>query len=113
MIKNIAIILALFIPLVSHAQEYSIVRSNSNVWVNECKSCHSDYKELAKQTGIHTEQYYFNLVFKHKNKDGKEFGTILSKSEISFVSRFVLIAAYLHKLETDMRKAGDHLIKKL
>jgi len=68
---------------------------------------------LAKQTGIHTEQYYFNLVLKHKNKDGKEFGTILSKNEISFVSRFVLIAAYLHKLETDMRKAGDHLIKNL
>ena len=113
MIKNIAIILALFIPLVSHAQEYSIVRSNSNVWVNECKSCHSPYQDLAKQTGIQTEQYLFNFVYEHKNKDGKKFGDILSKKEISFVSRFVLIAAYLHKLETDMRKAGDHLIKKL
>ena len=42
-------------------------------------------------------------------------GTLMpmSKEEIDFVARFVLIAAYLHKLETDMRKAGDHLIKKL
>ena len=97
----------------ARGQDYSQVRENSNVWVNECKSCHPSYQELAKQTGIQTEQYYFNFVFSHKNKDGKEFRNILSKSEISFVSRFVLIAAYLHKLETDMRKAGDHLIKNL
>ena len=97
----------------ARGQDYSQVRENSNVWVNECKSCHPSYQELAKQAGIQTEQYYFNFVFSHKNKDGKEFRNILSKSEISFVSRFVLIAAYLHKLETDMRKAGDHLIKKL
>ena len=115
MIMGIGLTIIYFTGIIPEAkgQEYSIVRENSNVWVNECKTCHSDYKELAKQTGIHTEQYYFNLVFKHKNKDGKEFGTILSKKEISFVSRFVLIAAYLHKLETDMRKAGDHLIKNL
>ncbi len=55
---------------------------NSNVWVNECKTCHSDYKELAKQAGIQTEQYYFNFVYYHKNKDGKEFGTILSKKKL-------------------------------
>ena len=55
----------------------------------------------------------FHFVYFHKNKDGKEFNQILSKEEIDFVARFVLIAAYLHKLETDMRKAGDHLIKKL
>ena len=97
----------------ARGQDYSQVRENSNVWVNECKSCHPSYQELAKQAGIQTEQYYFNFVFSHKNKDGKEFRNILSKSEISFVSRFVLIAAYLHKLETDMRKAGDHLIKNL
>ena len=103
----------LFATSLVHAQDYSQVRENSNVWVNECKSCHPSYQELAEQAGIQTEQYYFNFVFLHKNKDGKQFGTILSKKEISFVSRFVLIAAYLYKLETDMRKAGDHLIKKL
>ena len=97
----------------AQGQDYSQIRENSNVWVNECKSCHPSYQELAKQSGIQTEQYYFNFVFNHKNEDGREFGTILSKKEIDFVSRFILIAAYLHKLETDMRKAGDHLIKGL
>ena len=103
----------LFATSLAHAQDYSQVRENSNVWVNECKSCHPSYQELAKQAGIHTEQYYFNFVYYHKNKNGREFGTILSKKEINFVSRFVLIAAYLHKLETDMRKVGDHLQKNI
>ena len=111
--KTIAFIILLFFPCLSQAQDYSQTRENSNVWVNECKTCHSDYKELAEQIGIQTEQYYFNFVFEHKNKEGKKFGSILSKKEISFVSRFVLVAAYLHKLETDMRKAGHHLLKKL
>ena len=112
-IMTIISILFVLFPFAARAQEYSQTRENSNVWVNECKSCHSDYEKLAERVGIKTEQYQFNYVFFHKNKDGKKFGTILSKKEISFVSRFVLIAAYLHKLETDMRKAGDHLIKKL
>jgi len=103
----------LFATSLAQAQDYSQVRENSNVWVNECKSCHSSYQELAEKTGIKTEQYMFNVIFFHKNKDGREFGTILSKSEINFVARFVLIAAYLHKLETDMRKAGDHLQKNI
>tara|TARA_B100000287_G_C20460482_1_gene713202 strand:+ start:521 stop:868 length:348 start_codon:yes stop_codon:yes gene_type:complete len=114
--KKIMTIISILFALLTfdaQAQDNSQTRKNSNVWVNECKSCHPSYEELAKQTGIKTEQYLFNYVYFHKNKDGKEFGTILSKKEISFVSRFVLIAAYLHKLETDMRKAGDHLIKKL
>jgi hypothetical protein len=111
--SSIVLIISLLLPIAVQAQDYSQARENSNVWVGECKSCHPSYQELAKQAGIQTEQYYFNLVFKHKNKDGKEFGTILSKSEISFVSRFILIAAYLHKLETDMRKAGDHLQKNI
>ena len=42
-----------------------------------------------------------------------EFRTILSKSEINFVARFILIAAYLDKLEADMRKAGLHLQKNI
>ena len=112
-ITKIIFISTLFATSLAQAQDYSQVRENSNVWVNECKSCHPSYEKLAEQSGIQTEQYYFNFVFKHKNKDGEEFGTILSKKEINFVSRFVLIAAYLYKLETDMRKAGDHLIKKL
>jgi len=103
----------LFATSLTQAQDYSQVRKNSNVWVNECKSCHPSYQELAKQAGIQTEQYYFNFIFSHKNKDGKEFRTVLSKEEINFVSRFILIAAYLHKLETDMRKAGDHLMKNI
>ena len=107
--KKLIFLAIIFFPFVSQAQEYSIVRTNSNVWVNECKTCHTVYQDLAKDTGIRTEQYLFNFVYEHKNKEGKKFGEILSKSEIDFVSRFVLVAAYLHKLETDMRKAGDHL----
>ena len=80
----------LFATSLAQAQDYSQVRENSNVWVNECKSCHPSYQKLAEKTGIQTEQYLFN-----------------------FVSRFILIAAYLHKLETDMRKAGDHLMKNI
>ena len=79
----------LFITSLAQAQDYSQVRENSNVWANECKSCHPSYQELAEKTGIKTEQYMFNSVFFHKNKDGREFGTILSKKEISFVSSFV------------------------
>jgi hypothetical protein len=114
--KNVITIISILffsLPIAAQAQDYSQVRKHSNVWVNECKSCHSPYQELAKSVGIQTEQYMFNFVYFHKNKEGKEFNQILSKEEIDFVARFVLIAAYLHKLETDMRKAGDHLIKKL
>ena len=100
----------LFATSLAQAQDYSQVRENSNVWVNECEYCHPSYQELAKKTGIRTEQYYFNFVYYHENEDGREFGTILSKKEINFVSRFVLIAAYLHKLETDMRQDGDYLL---
>ena len=103
------VILISFLPLPTQAQDYSQVRRHSNVWVNECKSCHPSYSELAGQTGIRTEQYFFNFIYEHTNKDGKKFNRILSGEEIQFVARFVLIAAYLHKLETDMRKAGDHL----
>ena len=103
------VILISFLPLPTQAQDYSQVRRHSNVWVNECKSCHPSYSELAAQTGIRTEQYLFNFIYEHTNKDGKKFNRILSGEEIQFVARFVLIAAYLHKLETDMRKAGDHL----
>tara|TARA_R100000455_G_C6136866_1_gene31699 strand:- start:48 stop:395 length:348 start_codon:yes stop_codon:yes gene_type:complete len=106
-------ILSVFTPFAIQAQDYSQTREKSNAWVRECKSCHSSYEDLAKKVGIQTEEYLFNYVFFHKNKDGKEFRTILSKKEINFVSRFILVAAYLHKLETDMKAAGDHLIKEL
>ena len=112
-ISKIVFISILLVASATQAQDYSQVRENSNVWVNECKSCHPSYQKLAENTGIKTEQYMFNAVFFHKNKDGIKFGDILSKSEINFVARFVLIAAYLHKLETDMRKAGDHLQKNI
>jgi hypothetical protein len=108
-ISKTIFILIFLTTTVAQAQDYSKVRQNSNVWVNECKTCHTVYQDLAKQTGIRTEQYLFNFVYEHTNKEGKKFGEILSKSEIDFVSRFVLVAVYLHKLETDMRKAGDHL----
>jgi len=111
--KKIIILAILFLPIAAQAQDYSQVRANSNVWANECKSCHTVYQDLVKETGIRTEQYLFNFVYEHTNKEGKKFGEILSKSEIDFVSRFVLVAAYLHKLETDMRKAGDHLQKNI
>jgi hypothetical protein len=111
--KKLIALIILFFPIASQAQDYSQVRATSNVWANECKTCHTVYQDLAKETGIQTEQYLFNFVYEHTNKEGKKFGEILSKGEISFVSKFVLIAAYLHKLETDMRKAGDHLIKNL
>ncbi len=107
--KKLIILAILLLPIAAQAQDYSQVRAKSNVWINECKTCHTVYQDLAKETGIQTEQYLFNFVYEHTNKEGKKFGEILSKSEIDFVSRFVLVAAYLHKLETDMRKAGDHL----
>ena len=106
-------ILFVFTPFAVQAQDYSQTRKNSNVWGSECKYCHPSHEDLAKKVGIQTEQYVFNYVFLHKNKDGEEFRTILSKKEISFISRFILVAAYLHKLETDMIAAGDHLIKEL
>ena len=109
--KNIVkfISILFFLPFAAQAQDYSQVRRHSNVWVNECKFCHQSYKDLAERVGIQTEQYMFNTVYYHENKEGRIFGTILSKTEIDFVARFILIEAYLHKLETDMRKAGDHL----
>lgn len=115
MIKKILAftILLSFLPLPSLAQDYSQVRRHSNVWVNECKTCHPSYAELAEKVGIRTHQYYFNVIYKHKNKDDRQFSTILSIEEIDFVATFLLIAAYLHKLETDMRKAGDHLQKNI
>tara|TARA_R110002110_G_scaffold263621_2_gene479318 strand:+ start:275 stop:652 length:378 start_codon:yes stop_codon:yes gene_type:complete len=113
-IKSSIILLIFFLlPLAVQAQDYSQVRRHSNVWTNECKSCHPSYSEIAAQTGIRTEQYFFNFIYEHTNKGGKKFNRILSGQEIQFVARFLLVAAYLHKLETDMRKAGDHLQKNI
>ena len=106
-------IILLFLPTSVLAQDASIIRTNSNVWVNQCKTCHPVYQELAKKTGIRTEQYLFNFVYEHTNKEGEKFGSIISKQEINFVARFILVAAYLDKLERDMRQAGDHLNLKL
>ena len=106
-IKFISIIF--FLPFAAQAQDYSQVRRHSNVWVNECEFCHKSYKDLAEKVGIQTEQYMFNVVYYHENEEGRIFGTILSKTEIDFVARFILIEAYLHKLEKDVRKAGDLL----
>ena len=103
----------LFATSLAQAQDYSQVRKNSNVWVNECKSCHPSYQELAKQAGIQTEQYYFNYIYEHTNAKERKFGDVLPGSEIQFVARFLLISAYLNKLESDMRKAGDHLLKNI
>ena len=114
--KNIIAIISILLfslPIAAQAQDYSQVRRHSNVWVNECKTCHPSYAALAEKTGIRTHQYYFNVIYKHKNKDDRQFNTILSIEEIDFVATFLLIAAYLHKLETDMRKAGDHLQKNI
>ena len=115
MIMGVALLIVHFSGNMPEArgQDASIMRKNSNVWVNECKTCHPSYEELAKKTGIRTHQYYFNVIYKHKNKDDREFNTILSIEEIDFVATFLLIAAYLDKLERDMRAAGDHLIKEL
>ena len=115
MVMGVALLIVHFSGNMPEAQgqDSSIMRKNSNVWVNECKTCHPSYEELAKKTGIRTHQYYFNIIYKHKNKDDREFNTILSIEEIDFVATFLLISAYLHKLETDMQKAGDHLIKNL
>ena len=112
-IIKIIFVISILTPFAIQAQDHSQTRENSNAWVRECKSCHSSYEDLAKKVGIQTEEYVFNYVFFHKNKDGKEFRNILSKKEINFVSRFILVAAYLNKLETDMRKAGDHLQKNI
>ena len=104
-------ILLLFLPMTVQAQDASIMRTKSNVWVAQCKSCHTSHEKLGAQVGLRTEQYIFNYVYEHKNAEGRKFGDVLPGDEIEFVSRFVLISAYLHKLESDMRKAGDHLKK--
>jgi hypothetical protein len=106
-------ILLLFLPTITLAQDASIMRTKSNVWVAQCKSCHASHDKLGAQVGIRTEQYLFNYVYQHKNAEGKKFGDILPGDEIEFVARFVLVSAYLHKLESDMRKAGDHLQKNI
>jgi len=107
--KALITLLLLIFSFNVYAQDYSQVRRHSNVWVNECKTCHPSYNELAAKTGIKTHQYFFNFIWNHENKDGRKFSTILSGEEIDFVATFVLIAAYLYKLEDDMRRAGDHL----
>ena len=104
-------ILLLFLPMTVQAQDASIMRTKSNVWAAHCKSCHRSHDKLAEQVGIRTEQYYFNYVYEHENADGRKFGDVLALDEVQFVSRFVLIAAYLNKLESDLRAAGDHLKK--
>ena len=106
-------ILLLFLPITAQAQDASIVRTKSNVWVAQCKSCHPSYDKLGKQIGLRTEQFIFNYIHEHKNTEGRKFGDVLPGDEIQFVARFVLISAYLHKLETDMREAGDHLQKNI
>ena len=45
-----------------YAQDYSQIRRHSNVWVNECKTCHPSYDKLAAKTGIRTHQYFFNFI---------------------------------------------------
>jgi len=111
-LKAVSILIA-FLPLAVQAQDYSQVRRNSNVWVAQCKSCHTSHNDLAKEAGIRTEQYFFNFIYEHENAEKRIFGDILPGYEIQFVARFILIAAYLNKLESDMRKAGDHLMKNI
>ncbi len=106
-------VIFLLLPAIAQAQDYSQVRKNSNVWVAQCKSCHPSHNELTLQTGIKTEQYFFNFIYEHKNAKDKKFGDILPGGEIQFVARFLVVSAYLNKLESDMRKAGDHLIKNI
>ncbi len=90
-------------------QDFSTHRETKNVWVAHCVSCHSSHQQLAQKTGIRTEQYLFNYVYEHKDENGRKFGNILPGGEIEFVSRFILVSAYLNKLESDLRKAGEHL----
>ena len=83
-----------------HNKEYGTVNVSKN-------------SALLESYGIRTEQYLFNYIYEHKNAEDRKFGDVLPGDEIEFVARFVLISAYLHKLETDMRKAGDHLQKNI
>ena len=103
--------LLLFLPMTLLAQDATIMRTKSNVWVAQCMSWDRSHEKLGAQVGLRTEQYIFNYVYEHKNAEGRKFGDVLPGDEIEFVSCFVLISAYLHKLESDMRKAGDHLKK--
>ena len=112
-ILKVVSILIVFLPIAVQAQDFSQVRRNSNVWVAHCKSCHPSHNELARDTGIRTEQYFFNFIYEHENAKERKFGDVLPGYEIQFVARFILIAAYLNKLESDMRKAGDHLLKNI
>ena len=94
-------------------QDFSVVRETKNVWVAHCKSCHSSHRELSETTGIRTEQYIFNYVYEHLDENKRKFGDVLPLGEIQFVSRYILISAYLNKLEDQMRQAGDHLLKNI
>jgi len=51
----------------------------------------------------------FNTVYYHENIDGRIFGNVLSKSEIDFVARFVLIQAYLIKLQEDSDNLPENI----
>jgi hypothetical protein len=113
MVKKLLALILIFIPLTAQAQDWSIAREQSNVWVAHCVSCHASYNELSKKVGVRTEQYYFNYIYEHTNAKERKFGDVLPGSEIQFVARFLLISAYLNKLESDMRKAGDHLLKNI
>ena len=78
--KKLIILAILLLPIAAQAQDYSQVRAKSNVWVNECKTCHTVYQDLAKETGIRTEQYLFNFVYEHTNKDMRKAGDHLKKN---------------------------------
>ena len=97
----------------AQGQDFSTHRETKNVWVAHCKACHPSHQQLAEETGIRTEQYIFNYVYKHDNEEGRKFGEILPGGEIQFVSRFMLISAYLNLLEDQMRQVGDHLQKNI
>jgi len=115
MVMSIALLIVFLSGNMSEAQgqDFSTHRETKNVWVAHCASCHSSHQQLSQRTGIRTEQYLFNYIYEHKDENDRKFGDMLPGGEIQFVSRFILISAYLDLLEDQMKQVGDHLRKNI
>ena len=64
MVKKILALILIFIPLTAQAQDWSIAREQSNVWVAHCVSCHASYNELSKTLCIAVPKAVYSFPVK-------------------------------------------------
>ena len=100
--SSIILLVFLFLPFSTQAQDWSITSTKSNHWITHCKTCHESGRDLAIQVGKRTEQYLFNFI--HSGDDNHQFGIILGGKSIQDLARYVYIWYYLSVLERDMEK---------